>query len=275
VRYGEAIASAPPGSDSFTAADVARLAPPTLRLLLQPGPAAPPLEDVAAALGPRSEALHGIACVLAPARGERLLRLSQRPVSPAQRAAAGGRLVRGLFWPLAYELAPEMWDRLASAEQISPQLLADLPADGALVLDVGAGTGRLAAALAPRAALTVAVEPSEPLRRRLRQRCPAIRVVAAHGHRLPIASASIDLVVSCATFGPDPPVGGEAVRAELERCGRPGGAVALVQPEEPAWWQDRGYTLLEYPAPEVRLDPDVEAFFGPGKPPRRLLIKRL
>ncbi|HSR23665.1 MAG TPA: hypothetical protein VLW53_08950, partial [Candidatus Eisenbacteria bacterium] len=81
--------------------------------------------------------------------------------------------------------------------------------------------------------------------------------------------------VSCATFGPDPPQGGEEVLRELERCARPGGVVALVSPEEPRWWQQRGYELRVYPVPDARLDPDVEAFFGPPHPPHRLLYKRL
>jgi hypothetical protein len=40
-----------------------------------------------------------------------------------------------------------------------------------------------------------------------------------------------DVLLSCTTFGPDPPLGGERVAAELERCVRPGGRVVLVGPE--------------------------------------------
>jgi len=62
---------------------------------------------------------------------------------------------------------------------------------------------------------------------------------------------------------------------ELERCGRPGGVVALVSPEEPEWWRRRGYELRTYPVPPAGIDPEVTAFFGPPRPPHRLAMKRL
>jgi SAM-dependent methyltransferase len=275
VRYAEAVEAAPPGSERFQARDVARLSPTALNLLFEPGPSAPPLEEAAAALAAEPSALYQVAAALPPARGERLLRLGQRPVPSGERSAAARRLVRGAFWFLTYELAFELWDRLAAAEPVAPGLLADLPADGLRVLDVGAGSGRLTAALAPRAALLVAVEPSPPLRRLLADRFPCVCVVAGVGHRLPFVSGWADLVVSCATFGPHPPMGGEAVLAELERCLRPGGTLAMVGPEEPVWWRDRGFELLTYPEPPARFDPELEAFFGPPHPPHRLLLKRL
>jgi SAM-dependent methyltransferase len=275
MRYEEAVASAPAGSDQFLPADLARLSRVSRRQLLAPGPSAPPLEDVAAALIGEPAALMAIASALPPARGERLLRLSQRRWPDDQREAAGRRLVRGAFWYLAYELAADLWDRLARAERIAPALVADLPADGARVVDVAAGSGRLTTALAARTACLVAVEPCAPLRDLLRRRLPAVAVVAGTGQCLPLRDGWADLAVSCATFGPHPPLGGDEVVAELERCCRPGGTVALVSPEEPAWWQERGYVMRVYPEPDVRFDPDVEAFFGPPHPPCRLLYKRL
>jgi SAM-dependent methyltransferase len=275
VRYSEAVETAPPGSDRFQAKDLARLSRTALNLLFEPGPSAPPLEDAAAALTADTAALQAIASALPPARGERLLRLSQRAASPQARATAASRLVRGCFWFLAYELVPELWDRLAAAEPVAPELLADLPADGARVLDVGAGSGRLTAALAPRAASLVAIEPSPPLRRLLAKRFPCVKVVAGVGHRLPLRSGWADLVVSCATFGPHAPLGGDAVLGELERCVRVGGTLGMVGPEEPGWWEQRGFRLVSYPPPAARLDPDLEAFFGPPHPPHRLLLKRM
>ncbi len=269
------MAAAPAGSDRFRPTDLARLSRTSLDLLLGPGPSTPPLEDVAMGLADLPDALFAAASALPPARGERLLRLSQRRWPDAERLAAARRLVRGAFWYLAYELTPDLWDRLSTAEVIAPQLLRDLPAEGARVLEVAAGSGRLTAALAPRAGSLVAIEPCAPLRDLLRRRLPQVPVVAGVGHRLPVRAGWADLVVSCATFGPDPPLGGNEVLAELERCARPGGCVALVSPEAPGWWQERGYELRTYPEPEVRLDPDVESFFGLPHPPHRLLYKRL
>jgi len=275
MRYEDAVASAPAGSERFRPADLARLGRASLRRLLAPGPSAPPLDDVAAALAGDHPTLLAIASSLPPARGERLLRLSQRRWPPAEREAAARRVVRGAFWYLAYELESGLWDRLASAERVAPALLADLPADGARVLEVAAGGGRLTAELAPRAACLVAIEPCPPLRALLSRRLPGVAVAAGTGLELPVAAGWADLVTSCAAFGPHPPLGGDGVVAELERCCRPGGTVAVVSAEEPAWWRERGYELRTYAEPPVRLDPDVEAFFGPAHPPSQLLYKRL
>ncbi len=104
---------------------------------------------------------------------------------------------------------------------------------------------------------------------------PRVMVVAGVGHRLPVVSGWADAVVSCATFGPDAPMGGDAVRAELERCARPGGVVALVATRDAEWWEERGYRLAEYPVPPVTFDADLEAFVGPPIPPFLLLTRRI
>ena len=48
-----------------------------------------------------------------------------------------------------------------------------------------------------------------------------------------------------------------------------------MSPEAPEWWRADGYESRTYPEPVVRLDPDLEAFFGPAHPPHLLLYKRL
>jgi len=272
VRYSEAVLAAPPGSAHFQPADLARLTPSTLHRVLAPVPSAPPLEDVAAALGPHPGELFSVAAALEPARGERLLRLSQRPLPDTERWAAGERLVRGLFWTLVYELEPERWVALAEAEPISPQLLRDLPAAGARVVEVGAGAGRLTAHLAGVAAVVVALEPCPALRERLRRRSRA-HVVAAVTQQLPLLSGWADLATAGAAMGSQPPLGGPAALAELERVVRPGGTVALISPQEPEWFQERGYELREYPVPEIPVRPDLTAYFGPLTPPNTLLVK--
>jgi SAM-dependent methyltransferase len=275
VRYDEAVATAPAGSERFAAGDLARLDRTWLSLLMGSGPSAPPLDEVAAALSGSPAALMAVAAALPPERAGTLLELGRRAWDAAERDAAGRRVVRGAFWHLVYALAPEWWDRLAMAEPIAPELLADLPVRAARVLEVAAGSGRLTIWLAPRAARLVVVEPCRPLLDLLHRRLPGVAAVAGLGARLPVASGWADLVVSCAAFGPHPPLGGDEVMAELERCARPGGAVALVSPEDPDWWRARGFALREYPEPLVRLPADVESFFGPPHPPRRLLYKRV
>jgi hypothetical protein len=51
--------------------------------------------------------------------------------------------------------------------------------------------------------------------------------------------------------------------------------VALVGPEQPAWWEARGFMMTAYPLPQASPDPELEAFFGPLHPPHQLLLKRL
>lgn len=266
--------SAPPGAASFRPADLARLPAATLRLVLAPGPAAPPLEDVAAALRTEAGALFAVAAALPPARAERLLRLSQRPVSGAEAEAAAHRLVAGLFWPLVYELAPDRWRALAEAEAVHPDLVAQLPVDGARVLEVAAGSGRLTLPIAARARWTVAVEPAEPLRGRLSERLGARgAVIAALSQALPFPDDSFDVVLACTGMAPEAPLGGEAALAELERVARR--AVLLVGPEDPSWFMARGYRRRDFPLVPAAAPAGVTEFFGPLDPPRTLLQREL
>ena len=89
-------------------------------------------------------------------------------------------------------------------------------------------------------------------------------VLAAFAHALPVRDGWADVVTACASIGSQPPLGGEAVLGELERCCRPGGAVALIGPEDPSWFEARGYRRLDFGQLEAPpCDPEVEAFFGP------------
>src|SRR5918911_351446 len=108
MRYSQAAEAAPAGSATFTAADVTRLPSAFLRVLLGPGPASPPLADLALALGAEPKLLSA----LDGDRAAELQRLSREGSTAAERSAAAARLVRALFWPLVYELAPDRWDSL-------------------------------------------------------------------------------------------------------------------------------------------------------------------
>ena len=84
-----------------------------------------------------------------------------------------------------------------------------------------------------------------------------------------------DLVVSCAAFGPYAPWGGDAVVREMERCTAPGGAVAFVGPEDPAWFAKRGYRWTRFEVAPVTAPAGLAEFFGPRlQPPSDLLLKR-
>jgi len=190
-------------------------------------------------------------------------------------SAAGGnaeateRLRRALFWPMVYELEPELWDAVSRAEPIHPGVLAKLDVDGRRVLEVAAGSGRLTTHLCPRAAELVCVEPSSGLRRILVTRCPSADIRAGFFHALPIVDGWAELTVSCASIPPDP----RAV-FELERATARGGMLALISPESPDWFQAHGWERLSFDPTKVLInphDPGLEAIFGPLDPPHELL----
>ncbi len=184
-------------------------------------------------------------------------------------AAAAERLRRALFWPMVYELEPELWDAVSQVEPIHPGVLAKLEIDGRRVLEVAAGSGRLTVHLCPRAAELVCVEPSAGLRRILAGRCPSADVRAGFFHALPIVDGWAELTVCCASMEPDP----EAV-LELERVTARGGVLALISPGNPDWFQAHGWERLTFDPAEVVINPggpELEAIFGPLDPPHELL----
>jgi len=110
---------------------------------------------------------------------------------------------------------------------------------GMRALDVGAGPGALAGALAERlgADKVAAAEPSEPFAEGFRARLPDVELVAAPAESLPFADATFDAVLSqlVLNFVTD----AEAGVRELARVARPGGVVASC-----VWDYADGMTLL-------------------------------
>jgi SAM-dependent methyltransferase len=229
------VASAPPGAAVFAGEDLERLPADALQRFLEQVPA------------------------------------EELELFRAGEMAAVRRVLRAAFWTLVYNLLPERWDELSRAEPIHPGVLAALPADGARVLEVGAGSGRLTVNLAPRARALIAVEPSAPLREILLSRVPGVAVLDAVAQELPVVDGWADLTASCASLGPDP-----ACLQELERCTRPGGTIALVSPEDPDWFEAHGWRRLSFASAEVVIPPHdlaLEEFFGPLAPPHELLLR--
>jgi SAM-dependent methyltransferase len=160
-----------------------------------------------------------------------------------------------LAWELLYRLEPELYDRLASAERLHPEVVGWLPCGVNRIAEVGAGTGRLTMQLIERGQHIVAVEPALPLRRILRRKLAAaesgdrVRVVSGFFDSLPLADGFADLVVACSAFTPSPEHGGEAGLAEMERVCAPGGCVALIWPNHLDWLSRRGYRYVSFPGP--------------------------
>jgi SAM-dependent methyltransferase len=229
VDYFQAAAAAPPGWQRYNLEDVDRLP------------------------------VHYLAAVPA----------AERAAASRGDAAAAQRLVRALFWPMVYELEPELWDAVSQAEPIHPEILAKLEIDGRRVLEVAAGSGRLTVHLCGQASELVCVEPSPGLRRILETRCPTADVRAGFFDALPIVDAWAQLTLSCASAPADP-----GAVSELERATAPGGVLALISPEDPDWFQARGWERMTFDPARVAVkphDPELEAIFGPLVPPHELL----
>jgi SAM-dependent methyltransferase len=157
-----------------------------------------------------------------------------------------------LAWELLYRLEPELYDRLAVAERLHPDVIGWLPENVERIVEVAAGTGRLTLELLDRAREIVAIEPAAPLRDVLNRKLAA----ADHGHRvqvshgffddLPVTDGWADLVVACSALTPMPGHGAEAGLAEMERACRPGGCVVIVWPNEISWLAAHGYRYVRF-----------------------------
>jgi SAM-dependent methyltransferase len=105
-------------------------------------------------------------------------------------------------------------------------------------LDVGCGTGALAAELAARDYAMTGIDPSAGMLAVLRGRAPSVRALQGSATALPFAAGSFDLVVTVATLHHI--AAAEAVRAglvEMVRVLRPGGRVVVWDhnPRNPYW----------------------------------------
>jgi SAM-dependent methyltransferase len=115
-----------------------------------------------------------------------------------------------------------------------PALLALVPVDaGAIVLDLGAGTGKLTRVLADRYARVIAVEPLDELRGILTERVPEADVRAGAAEHIPAGDAEVDAVFAGQSFHW---FANDTALGEIARVLRPGGVFALLwnRAEEPS-----------------------------------------
>jgi SAM-dependent methyltransferase len=130
-------------------------------------------------------------------------------------------------------------------------------------LDVGCGTGALAARLAEVGYDMAGIDPSEGMLEVLRRRTPTVETVQASGADIPFPDDSFDLTLSVAVMHHIAEAGAvRATLAEMTRVTRPGGRILVWDhnPRNPYWKvlmahvpQDTG---------EERLIPEAELLDG-------------
>ncbi|MFF2011927.1 class I SAM-dependent methyltransferase [Streptomyces sp. NPDC058195] len=129
--------------------------------------------------------------------------------------------------------------------------LARRPLRGARAADIGAGTGIATRLLHERGARVTAVEPGAGMAAELHRALPHLPVVRGDGNRLPLATASADLITYAQSWHWTDPV---LAAVEAVRVLRPGGALAL-------WWNVSDHAVPWVAEQDARL----RRFLGAGE----------
>lgn len=106
------------------------------------------------------------------------------------------------------------------------------------VLDVGCGTGTLAARLSELGYDVVGVDPSEGMMDVMRRRAPSVEAVPGSGADLPFGDGEFDVALSVATMHHiAEPAAVRSTLSEMVRAVRPGGLVVVWDhnPANPYW----------------------------------------
>jgi SAM-dependent methyltransferase len=146
------------------------------------------------------------------------------------------------------EYAPAVIEAIVGALGVAP---------GARVLDVGAGTGKLARPLLVAGLDVVAVEPLEGMRAALARAIGAQRVRAGRAEALPLGDASVDGAVCGDAFHW---FDGDRAAAELHRTVRAGGGVV-------ACWLTSSPDVAQRPPFAVEVDAVLEPLWRAARHP--------
>jgi SAM-dependent methyltransferase len=141
-----------------------------------------------------------------------------------------------------------------------------LPGRPRVVLDLGAGTGKLTAALAGPGRRVIAIDPATAMLDRLREAQPQAETRIGTAERTGLAGSSVDAVVVGAAFHW---FSRPAADAEIARVLRPGGTAALLwnplDPRQPLF-APFADVRRRHGLPPAEYDPDIslnERWFEP------------
>ena len=188
-------------------------------------PARAPARELAAVLH-ANPALHRFLITRHPPIADYLARLltEHGPVGPAELAASSEALVWELADWIVYQRDPGAYDTASQIDWDVGAVTDVVALEGKVVIDAGAGTGRVAFSVAPISRHVFAVEPVGRLRRYIREKATGtgignLFVLDGFLHAIPLPSASVDVLVTCQALG----WALEDEFAEVERVVKPGG----------------------------------------------------
>jgi SAM-dependent methyltransferase len=176
----------------------------------------------------------------------------QQVTAPATQEAACRTVLEHLFWDLTYWKTPLEYERLTAGEHVHLGALDFARVDGAVVLDAGAGSGRVTLPLARRARRVYAMEPAPPLLGLLEDKLATaglhnVDLLRGVFRRVPLPDDSVDAVVTCSAFGQEESRGGECGLDELQRVTRCGGRIVVMWPGDPDWFIGHGFQYTSLP----------------------------
>lgn len=130
------------------------------------------------------------------------------------------------------------------AEIVDQIISLTAPTTESVVLDLGAGTGKMTRLLSARIARVVAVEPQASMREHARATAPQVAIVGGHGEDIGLPDGAVDGVVVATAFHW---FAGHAALEEIARVLRPGGVLVLVwnRDDPAAPWHERENAILD------------------------------
>lgn len=157
-----------------------------------------------------------------------LVQTPEQPADPAAVRQAEVAVLQALNDWMVYGVDPATYDAQPFLGWDSAELTALVDFAGKVVIDVGAGTGRLAFVAAPVAAAVYAVEPVENLRRYMKEKARArglrnLYTVDGLITEIPLPDALADVTMGGHVFGEFL----EDEYRELSRVTKPGGLIIL------------------------------------------------